>query len=102
MIQSRNWGLEVKGKFIDLGTHLCYWLFDVFYHSMDQYKVGLGLLGLNGAPKPNAEENICTVHIEGNSNLLSDEPFFGTGQVTGMTQPKGLLSSNINKHVDEF
>jgi len=92
----RNWGLKSKmGLEIDLGTHLCYWLFDVFYNAFDSYEVAQNLMALNGVPKPNKDENLCTIHIEGDLKLLH-EPFFGSGKVTGMFQPQGIVSKNFS------
>jgi len=93
---SRNWGLKSKqGKEVDLGTQLCYWLFDVFYTAFNSYEAAQSLVALDGVPKPNKEENVCTIHIEGDHSLLS-EPFFGSGTVTGMKQPHGLVTKNFS------
>jgi len=63
---TRNWGVKIQRDILmDLGTQLCYWLFDVFYSAQDSYETAQNLLSMNGKAKPNDEENICTIHIEG-------------------------------------
>jgi len=94
---TRNWGIELKPKkLVDIGTQLCYWLFDVFYEARNSYETAENLLALNGNPKPNENDNVCTIHIEGESKLLS-EPFFGSQQpVIKLCQPPGIVTKNYS------
>jgi len=94
---TRNWGVKINGDtLLDLGTQLCYWLFDIYYSAQDTYEAAQSLISINGLAKPNAQENICTVHIEGQSALLH-EPFFGSQKpAKQLHQPVGIVSKNCS------
>jgi len=97
---TRNWSVKINSDVrLDLGTQSCYWLFDIYYSAQDSYEAAQKLLSINGKPKPNVRENICTIHIEGEDGLLH-EPFFGSQQpATKLCQPVGILSKNYSNQV---
>ena len=68
----------------------------MLYNAHDPYEINSCLLALRETPKPNAAENACTVHMEGNRSLLC-EPFFGTGAVQNFSQPKGIVTKTFSK-----